>query len=135
MSNLLLNFKINLYTRILFLNCFVHSRLTYACQTWNLNSLQYQKLDVLYGLLLRKGVHGGFKRCNDDISGYANDFKMKISNKLHDICATSDVSLFIKKQQENYAGHLIQTEPQRNCFLMMTSIIKLEDQYLVYLTR
>ena len=114
MSNLLQNFKVNLYTRILFLNCFVRSRLTYACQTWNLNSLQYQKLDVSYRLLLRKMVRSGFKRCNDDISGDANDFKMKISNnKLHDICATSDVSLFIKQQQENYAEHLIRTDWSR----------------------
>ena len=59
-------------------------------------------------------VRGGFKRCNDDISGDANDFKMKISNnKLHDICATSDVSLFIKQQQENYAEHLIPTDWSR----------------------
>ena len=81
-------------------------------------------------------VRGGFKRCNDDISGDANDFQMKISiNKLHEIWATSDESLFIKKQQENYAAHLIRTEWSRNCFLITTNIRKLEDQYLVYLTR
>ena len=34
LSNLLQNFHINLRTRISFLNCFVRSRLTYACQNW-----------------------------------------------------------------------------------------------------
>jgi hypothetical protein len=115
MSNLLQNFQINLSTRILFLNCYVRSRLIYACQTWNLSLLQYQKLDVCYRLLLRRMVRGGFRRCNDDINGEADDFKLKISNnKLHEICNTSDVSTFIKQQQENYAGHLIRTDWNRN---------------------
>ena len=65
---------------ILFFNCFVRSRLTYECQAKNLNSLQYQTLYVSYRLLLRKMARGGLKSCNYDISGDANDFKMKVSN-------------------------------------------------------
>ena len=38
LSNLLQNFHINLRTRILFLNCFVRTRLTYACQNWCLTT-------------------------------------------------------------------------------------------------
>ncbi|XP_066934405.1 uncharacterized protein [Clytia hemisphaerica] len=39
MSNLLQNQRINLRTRINFLNSFVRSRLTYACQNWNLKKI------------------------------------------------------------------------------------------------
>ena len=39
---------------------------------------------------------------------------MKISNnKLHDTCATIDMSLFIKKRQQNYAGQLIRNDWSR----------------------
>ena len=52
-------------------------------------------------------VRGGFNRVNTD-----GDFRLKIDNeKLHHICYTEDVrmyvSLFIRKQQRNYAGHVV----------------------------
>ena len=47
MSNLLQNFSIYLRTRVMFLNSFVRSRLSYACQNWNLTQSQYDRLDVL----------------------------------------------------------------------------------------
>ena len=111
MSNLLQNFKISLCTRICFLNSFVRSRLTYSCQNWNLKSSQYERLDVVYRLFLRRMVRGGFRRCGD----CDNEFKFKLTKeKIHSICATSDVSKFIKIQQSNYAGHLIRTTADRS---------------------
>ena len=49
-------------------------------------------------------IRGGFKSIGD------NDeyFRYKLNNlKIHAICCTSDVSNFIRKQQKNYAGHLV----------------------------
>lgn len=46
LSNLLQNFRVNLRIRILFLNSFVRSTLTYACQNWNLTSYQYERLYI-----------------------------------------------------------------------------------------
>ena len=59
LSNLLQNFRVNLRTRILFLNSFVRSRLTYACQNWNLTLYQYERLDISYRTFLRRMEPGG----------------------------------------------------------------------------
>ena len=117
LSNLLQNSKIHLRTRIRFLNSFVRSRLTYACQNWNLKSAQYDRLDAAYRLLLRRMVRGGFKRADDDDE---NLFKYKFSNvKIHGICGTHDVSDFIRNQQKNYAGHLVRTSAERSTKKLM----------------
>ena len=112
LSNLLQNFKIRLCTRISFLNSFVRSRLVYSCQNWNLKPGQYNRLDTEYRLFLRRMIRGGFSRCTDCEE---NQFKFKLPNeKIHKICNTSDISEFIKKQQNNYAGHLIRTSATRS---------------------
>ena len=99
LSNLLQSFRINLRTRISFLNSFVRSRLTYACQNWNLTSYQYERLDISYRTFLRRMVSGGFRHV--DVSD--NDYRYSLSNaQLHSICGTKDVSVFIKSQQKNY---------------------------------
>ena len=104
MSNLLQNFSINLRTRVMFLNSFVRSRLCYLCQNWNLTQHQYDRLDVAYRVFLRRMVRGGF-RFFDESNG---DFRYVINNdRLHQICGTSDLNLFIKLQQRNYALHVI----------------------------
>eukprot|EP00111_Clytia_hemisphaerica_P012845 TCONS_00037761-protein len=104
MSNLLQNFQINLRVCIFFLNSFVRNRLTYSCQNWNLTSLQYDRLDVTYRMFLRRMVRGGF-RYVDEVN---HDFRYVISNNhLHTICGTSDVNVFIKQQQRNYAAHVV----------------------------
>ena len=109
--NLFQNYKINLHTRIKFLNSFVRSRLTYSCQNWNIKSSQYERIDVVYRLFLRRMVRGGFRHCTD----VDNQFKFKLSNyKIHNLCNTSDVSNFIKGQQNNYAAHLIRTSRDRS---------------------
>jgi len=46
MSNLLQNSRIILKTRIKFLNSFVRSRLTYACQNWNLTLVMRVRIGI-----------------------------------------------------------------------------------------
>ena len=86
MTNLIQNSKIHLNTRVKVLNSFVRSR---------------RKM---------KMIRGGFKSIGD------NDeyFRYKLNNlKIHAICCTSDVSNFIRKQQKNYAGHLVRRHIER----------------------
>ena len=115
MSNLIQNFRINLKTRILFLNSFVRSRLVYACQNWNLTQQQLGRLDVVYRNLLRRMVRGGFSFVNPD----DNDYRYVINNnQLHNICGTSDVSFFIKSQQHHYVSHIIRMPVTRTVKLL-----------------
>ena len=54
--------------------------------------------------LLRRMVRGGFRFVNPD----ANDYRYVINNnQLHNICGTSDVSLFINRQQHDHVSHII----------------------------
>ena len=116
LSNLLENFTIHLKTRIMFLNSFVRSRLTYACQNWNLNTAQYDRLDAFYRKLLRKMIRGGFKR----IDRGEMDFRYKVSNvKLHTICKTNDVSTYVKEQQFKYASHVVRMSLKRGTKQLM----------------
>jgi hypothetical protein len=88
----------------------VRSRLTYSCQNWNLNQVQFDRLDVCYRRFLRRMIRGGFKRKSDS----ENEFSLKINNnKLHQLCGTRDVNQFIKEQQCNYAGHIVRTSSDR----------------------
>uniref|UniRef100_A0A7M5UNA8 Reverse transcriptase domain-containing protein n=1 Tax=Clytia hemisphaerica TaxID=252671 RepID=A0A7M5UNA8_9CNID len=122
MSNLLQNFHLKLKTRVLFLNCFVRSRLVYACQNWNLNQEQFDRLDVAYRKFLRRMVRGGFRFVNEN----QNDYRFSINNaQLHRICGTSDVSYFIKSQQHHYAAHVIRMPSSRSLKLLTFN----DDQY------
>ena len=113
--NLLQNHGIHLSTRVKFLNSFVRSRLTYSCQNWNLTTAQFVKFDVTYRNLLRGMVRRGFNRVDTD-----GDFRFTIDNeKLHHICHTEDVSLFIRKQQKNYAGHVVRMPVDRGIKQLM----------------
>ena len=99
MSNLLQNFQINLRTRIKFLNSFVRSRLTYACQSWNPTVFQLERLDSAYRRFLWRMVRNGLKFLDED----GGDYRMLIDNiRLHRLCGTSDVSSFLRQQQQNY---------------------------------
>ena len=117
--NLLQNHKINLRTRITFLDSYVRSRLTHSCQNWTLTSAQYDRLDVVYRRFLRRMVRGGFSRRDDD-DDQENQFKYKMTNnKIHSICNTVDLSVFIKAQQKSYACHLIRTPIERSIKKLM----------------
>ena len=115
MSYLLQNFQINLKTRILFLNCFVRSRLTYASQNWNVSQHQFDRLDVTYRKFLRRMIRGGFRFVNPN----DNDYRYTICNTdLHRICGTSDISNFIKSQQHHYLSHVIRMPISRSLKLL-----------------
>ena len=116
LSNLLQNFHINLRTRVSFLNCFVRSRLTYACQNWSLNTNQLNRLDITYRTFLRRMVRNGFKQVDSD----NNDFRLVITNdNLHDLCGTHDINIFIKNQQSKYSAHVIRMSNERSSKQLM----------------
>ena len=55
-------------------------------------------------------IRGGFKHIWDD----DGDFRYKLINeKVHAICCTSDVSNLIRKQQKEYASHVIRIPIER----------------------
>ena len=114
MSTLLQNVKINLHTRIKFLNSFIRTRLIYSCQNWNLTAAQYDRIDTTYRNLLRRMVRGGFRHIGE------NDYRYRINNqRLHSLCGTSDLSIFVKKQQSRYCEHIIRMSQDRTPKMLM----------------
>ena len=100
----LMNYWINLNTRVKILNALVRSRLSYGCQTWTLNVEQKNKINSFYCGLLRRMVRGGFKRKEDRMA-------FEKSNKdLLEICNTEEMSAFIARQQKCFLAHIIRTE-------------------------
>ena len=54
-------------------------------------------------------IKGGYKRVEGD-----GEFRYKLNNKkVHSIRVTSDVSIFIRLQQKNYAAHVIRMDMER----------------------
>ena len=81
----------------------VRSRLTYSCQTWNLNAQQQQRIRSCYNAMLRKMIRRGFERRNGD----ENDYSFLITNhELLQICKTEDVITHVEKQQTKYLAHI-----------------------------
>ena len=108
-KNLFQNHSLSLHLRIQFLNSLARSRLTYGCQNWALTKAQYDKLDSTYRIMLRRMIKGGCrKRKNDENPAEAMKFFYD-SNKIHEICQTEDISGYVKRQQRNYAAHIIRT--------------------------
>lgn len=101
----LTNFNIHLKTRVLLLNTIVRSRLTYSCQTWNLNQVQMNRINSCYVGMLRKLVRNGSKR--------EEDYRYLITNdQILQICQTEDIPTFVAKQQASYLGHLARQSNQ-----------------------
>ena len=115
MSKKLQNRKIYLKTRVYIMNVMVRSRLTYSCQTWNINKQQQERIRSAYTSLLRRMVKGGFKRKVDDNDEDTYEFVLS-NRKILEICGTEDVLDYVKRMQENYLGHIAR---QKN-----TSIVK-----------
>ena len=63
-KKLLTNFNIKLETRIMFLNAFVRSRMTYGCHVWRPTQQESNKLDSTYRYFLRCMVRNGHTRVN-----------------------------------------------------------------------
>ena len=81
------------------LNCFVRSRLTYSAATWNLNSSQISKLEVIWSRLLRKMVNRGFRRNSDHSMVYTNVAIYKITG-------SAPIENYIRRQQLRWVGHV-----------------------------
>ena len=101
LSKKFLNHGIYLKTRVRILNSIVRSRLTYSCQTWNLNTRQIARINSCYTSMLRKMVRGGYKRK----TGTEWHFELS-NNDIHTICGTKDVNEFTESQQKTYLAHL-----------------------------
>ena len=93
----------------------VRSRLTYSCQTWNINQQQQQRIRSTYINMLRKMVRGGFERRIDDNNEQTFHFVMSSEDVLR-VCKTEDILQYVKRQQQKYLGHIAR---QKN-----TSIVK-----------
>ena len=116
LSNLLQNFHINLRTRILFLNCFVRTRLTHAFHNWCLTTNQLDRLDITYRTFLRRMARNGFKQIDRE----NNDFRLVVTNaNLHSLCGTRDISEFIQLQQSHYTAHVIRKPSERSLKKLM----------------
>ena len=97
----LMNYRINLNTRVKILNALVRSRLSYGCQTWTLNVEQKNKINSFYCGLLRRMVRGGFKRKEDSMA-------FQRSNKdILEVCKTEEMTTFIARQQKCFLAHII----------------------------
>ena len=108
-KNLFCNYKLALSQRVHFFNSLIRSRLTYGCQNWALTAAMYDKIDTCQRIMLRKMIFGGFrKRVNFDPSDLSIKYHYQ-TPELLEITKTEDVSTFVKKQQRNYAAHLIRT--------------------------
>ena len=90
MSNFLQNFLIHLCTRVLFSNNFIQSRLSYACQNWNLTQRQFDRCCLLCV----------FEKCGLRWLSFSKQnewYSYVISNVwLHELYETSDLSSIIK---------------------------------------
>ena len=94
----LTNHRIYLKTRVIILNAMVRSRLTYSCQTWNLNLTQLDQMNSTYVQMLRKLVKNGNK---------TEDYHYRYSNNdILQLCGTEDIHTYVARQQASYLGHL-----------------------------
>ena len=110
---------IHIKTRIKFLNSFVRSRLTYACQNWAITQQQLKKIDSAYSTFLRKMVRNGFRRKDRNPDGSVN-FSFHYSNiALYNICSTSSIAEFIKKCQTKYCAHILRQTNTSICKSLM----------------
>ena len=61
-------------------------------------------------------IRGGFSHVDEQ----RNDYRYRINNeKLHNICGTDELSIFIKKQQVNYSKHVIRMPQSRSLKMLM----------------
>ena len=107
MNKLLQNSKMQLKTRVKFLNSFICSKLTYSCQKWNIIVGHFEKLDVTYRNPLRKMDSSVLevKMKSFDASSIIKKF---MRYDAHPILAN-----FIRKWQKNYAGHVVRMHIER----------------------
>ena len=99
LKNVLCDNRIQMETRLRYLNCFVRSRLTYSAATWDLSKAQYQKIESVWCRLLRRMINKGFKRNADFSMVFTN-------NDVYRITGSEPIEHYIQKQQLRWVGHV-----------------------------
>ena len=110
------NYKIDVKTRVKFLNSLVRTRMTYLCAGWTITEAQMNRLQSSYIRFLRYLVKGGrertgtieYTRRNGTIGTYSKP-KMT-SERVLEITGAQTLNDFIIKQQENWIGHCIRAD-------------------------
>ena len=102
----LTNRNILLKTRVFVLNAIVRSRLTYSCQTWNVNQVQQRRLESAYVFMLRKMIRDGFKRKEQSEPETPNYAFYYSSEDVRHICQTEDIMSYVNRQQTKYLAHV-----------------------------
>ena len=99
-----MNKNILLHTRMKLLDALVRSRLTYACQSWTVTQTQMQRLTSCYCSMIRKMIKGGYRREKDS-------WRFALSNEdLLKIAKSEGIAEYVKRQQRNYAAHIIRKD-------------------------
>ena len=104
LRQLLTNNSIQLHIRLLFLDAYVKSRLTYGCQGWAVTKRQSDSIDVCYRQCLRRMIRGGFRRASVD--GVATHQYHYSNADILRICQRDDVSKFVAAQQQSFLAHV-----------------------------
>ena len=102
LSRTLCNRNIKLKIRIYILNAMVRNRLTYSCQTWNVNQIQMNRINSTYMNMMRKIIRDGYKRRNETEA----NFSFVYSNDVLNICKTDNILDYVKRQQAKYLVHI-----------------------------
>ena len=107
---------------MVFYNAYVKSRMTYACQTWNLSIKLKQKLDSAHHQFLWRMV------CNRlaHIDREKEDFRFKFTNeKIRQFCCNTTLLEFIERQQIKFAANICRHQNSRHTKQLMFN----DDKY------
>ena len=106
---------------MVFYNAYVKSRMTYACQTWNLSIKLKQTLDSAHHQFLRRMVCNRLARIDRE----KEDLRFKFTNnKIHQFCCTTTVLEFERKQIK-FAAHICRQQNSRHTKQLMLN----DDKY------
>ena len=99
------------------MQCFdahVRSRMTYACQIWNVSVAQKRRLDAAHMRLLRQMVRNGNKKVSQ------TDHRPVLTNiKVLALTQTQPITEFIEKRQLQFTGHTIRQPNYRHTKQLM----------------
>ena len=105
-KNVFQNPRLHITTKMMYFNSLIRSRLCYASSSWCLTQRQYEKMDAAQRNLLRRMIRGGYVK-NDDEDDEA--WYVIGSEKLLQICKTTNLSEHIQKSQIKFAGHIVRS--------------------------
>ena len=115
------NRKINLKTRIQFLNSLVRTRMCYLCGGWTITQAQINKIQSKYTEFLRYMIKGGHQRSlpieYQTKKGDKREFtKFTIKNEeILKIAKTDTIEAYISRQQSNWIGHCVRSKD--SCYI------------------